>query len=314
MTYFSVTSKTPIFYINLYENQNRNSHILSLFDRVGFENYERINAFDTQNFEKVIKFKDFLGSGTFERLNEITETKKKEFHEELSTGGVGCALSHYYICNKIVENNIDLSIVCEDDFHTDLESSKFWNLMSKLNIPKDTDMFIIDGTFYGLEKVENMENTNTISRFNGTYFYIITLQGAKKLLKHLLPIVYHVDSQLSILNLNLLNIYVYDGPKIIYHSYPKLGTNIHVNVSCPSCKKKNLNYENLEVLSDDVINDKLEKLEKIYQEQLTFDSLEHFNSYKIKKCHSKCSKISKYLFYIGFIIFVIVIIYRCICS
>ena len=199
----NITKDTKIYYINLPSNEDRNKNMQNLLNRFGFTNYQRVNAFDTRDLSKVQKYRKFIDDSAFKQLENTNITKLRKYHEELTCGSIGCFLSHLYIYKLMIENNIESAIVCEDDLKINLDKNEFWKFINSLEIPDDTDMYLIDGCSAENKQIINkLSNTSTISRFFCTHFYFVTLKGAQKLLKYLLPIKYQIDSQMSVLNVH----------------------------------------------------------------------------------------------------------------
>jgi len=136
----------------------------------------------------------------------IKESSRRD-HEDLNTaGGIGCYLSHVEIWKKIVMNQEDYGIVFEDDtklpddFLTVLKSS-----MKDLNLlPEMPDVWTFSygwDFFYKTKGKELPQNITENHRgpwiYNtcpgGLNGYLVTREGAKKLLENALPIDMHVD-------------------------------------------------------------------------------------------------------------------------
>lgn len=91
------------FIINLPSEKERLKNISKQLNSLEIE-YEVFHA---------VYWKDL----TKEELNSLYDNKKtKEYlWRELTLWEIGCALSHYFLFKKIVEENIDLALVLEDD-------------------------------------------------------------------------------------------------------------------------------------------------------------------------------------------------------
>lgn len=90
---------------------------------------------------------------------------------DTSPGAVGCYLSHYSIWTKIVKEKISYALVLEDDVHRQ-HVDKF--LQSDFQIDKNYDLIQLTKRFY--------YHKNGHIEFNGTESYIVSYQGANKLL------------------------------------------------------------------------------------------------------------------------------------
>ena len=136
----------------------------------------------------------------------IKESSRRD-HEDLNTaGGIGCYLSHVEVWKKIVMNQEEYGIVFEDDtklpddFLAVLKSS-----MKDLNLlPEMPDVWTFSygwDFFYKTKGKELPQNITENHRgpwiYNtcpgGLNGYLLTREGAKKLLENAFPIDMHVD-------------------------------------------------------------------------------------------------------------------------
>lgn len=134
-----------------------------------------------------------------------------------SYGMIGCWLSHYYLWQYIVDNNLDNVLVLEDDAEpVDGFDEKLDMLLKK--VPENYDLVYL-GCFgscddigddivkvlFGKQNKKVFINRKESDEFMipslplGTHAYIISYSGAKKLLKNkeLKKVRYHVDYSLS---------------------------------------------------------------------------------------------------------------------
>lgn len=90
------------FIINLERSHVRRAHIIAEAERCGL-NYELFPAVDGSKLtdEELGKFCD---------IEAIAKCP-----EWLTPGMIGCALSHYFVYDRIVEDDIDVAFVLEDD-------------------------------------------------------------------------------------------------------------------------------------------------------------------------------------------------------
>ncbi len=170
---------------------------------------------------------------SFERFNGVDplELKKKDYDNDVSLFGksfasfsmIGCGLSHLYLWRKIVNENIEKSLIFEDDV---IIKDDFYNVLHNTykELPEKWNILYLTTTF-----LQNI-NKNFIISTSG---YIITLQGAKDLLKYFNnKIHYHVD--VSILFLNLIyDLKIYTTTKyIVYQKFIDIqdnSNNIKIN-------------------------------------------------------------------------------------
>ena len=131
-------------------------------------------------------------------------------------GMIGCFLAHKKVWSKIVLDNIPYAVICEDDiifasnFNTeiqniekDITTLKFDMLILSCLVggkPPDKYNMLekIYKTFFNTKKYRKINDKYFIPEFfGGTQCYILTLQSAKKLLKYLEKVSYHVDTVMS---------------------------------------------------------------------------------------------------------------------
>jgi glycosyl transferase family 25 len=137
------------------------------------------NIYDA-GFKNLIIFNG-VNSRNNAEIEKITlNYNNMKFHKDLSLGQIGCFLSHLKLYNHIIRNNIQFATIFEDDvyFHPK------WHQLAPdyyKNTPKDFDILFIGNQ---IEKCANPNNRvpliNTESTFC-THAYIITYEGAKKL-------------------------------------------------------------------------------------------------------------------------------------
>ena len=97
--YDNKNKEIPLYYINLKESKDRNLDMIAELKKQNYYNYNRedginYNEYKPSNYEKSI-----LKSPKFKNKN----------------GSIGCALAHYKLWKKIVNNDEDIFLVCEDD-------------------------------------------------------------------------------------------------------------------------------------------------------------------------------------------------------
>lgn len=145
--------------------------------------------------------------------SKLTEEQKKDVHPIckylLCTNGMmGCALSHYYILKKIVEEEIDTTLVLEDDF--------IWreDTISKLEKIKDFDKGIVKLSCFGpfCKSDPTILDEPQVSPFSfGNGAYLVRYKNAKEFIDKIDRIVYHIDFQMSTISKYYsIPIYFYD--------------------------------------------------------------------------------------------------------
>lgn len=160
-------------------------------------------------------------------------------HEELdSVGGVGCALSHIAVWQWMVDNNQEVCIVFEDDA---VIPPNFIETANKciqdsviLKDPKKWDMWLLGGKWDALTKIPGEPKAVRVGEFVLFHAYVMTLHGAKRLLKDVYPIHSHIDLWVSIYG------YVHDFRTVgctdlILQQNQKVKTDIQTEKGCAIC-------------------------------------------------------------------------------
>ncbi len=226
-----INTYTPIYYINLDHQTDRRKNIIELIDMLGFKNVKRIPAVKVKYLEDVEKYKTLIDPEKYKNLLENNKNNSRKNHYDLTNGSVGCFLSHINIYKDIITRNIPYAIVFEDDLVIKDSKQVFWNKINNIDIPADTDIFLVDAII----KDKNLKDgINKINFFFLTTFYIITNKGAKTILENIFPIKFQIDSQLSSLSYkNKIKIYGVKG-NLINTSIGTMGSDIQ-NLSCKDC-------------------------------------------------------------------------------
>jgi GR25 family glycosyltransferase involved in LPS biosynthesis len=128
-----------------------------------------------------------------------------------SNGMIGCFASHLAVMELVVNNNLDQCLILEDDSYPVKNFDKrLTNIIQDNSIPKDFDMLLFGHIgetkpswfsnfmrwlVFNNSREYKVINDNIIVPFQplGTYAYLISQKGAKKILQHYNIIKYHVD-------------------------------------------------------------------------------------------------------------------------
>jgi glycosyl transferase family 25 len=112
-----------IFVISLPNEKKRQDYIQSVFDAKGVP-FEFLTGIDGRKLNQ-------------EEINIYYDAERaKKYDGELSKGEIGCALSHRIAYEQIIENNIEHSIVLEDDVKLNNDFFSILNLLEKVSINK----------------------------------------------------------------------------------------------------------------------------------------------------------------------------------
>lgn len=237
-----VTPHTSVFYINLDDDNDRRRNIENTLVKFKFKNFKRICAFDTRTIGNLNKYKNLIDSYAYDTLINNIKIGKRSTNRELTKGAIGCYLSHIVIYNYMIQNNIPYVLIFEDDCNISESYNDFWKKISSIKIPPDTDIFLFNANIheYNLKNCPS-NNVCQVFFFYGTHFYLITLSGAHKVLKYLLPIKYQIDNSMSMLSYGQ-KIKIYGCYKIKFNGENNFSTTIQL-LNCPTCDVlKEINY------------------------------------------------------------------------
>jgi hypothetical protein len=154
---------------------------------------EELSPNRTSFFKKNINESGYTDMRIFEGVNaknrEELEICIKEFgniklHKDLGAGQKGCLFSHLKLYKHIISKNIQVCTIFEDDVHFHPN----WNTLARNyyhNTPTNYDIIFIGN------QLDECKNNNNVSIINKcatfcTHAYIITIEGAKHMLKYLL--------------------------------------------------------------------------------------------------------------------------------
>jgi len=173
-----------IFIINLRKNKNRLINSVLQLNKYKLTNLDFINAIDGYelNDNDYKSYTSFIG------------------YYLSSPTMVGCGMSHIKTWENIVENNIEFSLILEDDFNFINDFLNDFNELMR-NIPHNFDLLFLNSNIF-------MNNYLKLSNVNDYFYepflisekigYVISLSGAKKSLNNINKISYHLDFQISI--------------------------------------------------------------------------------------------------------------------
>jgi GR25 family glycosyltransferase involved in LPS biosynthesis len=179
---------------------------------------EKYNAIDG----KQINVENYLSPTAIEELHEVEKQKYRTKHYQLTRGGVGCFLSHFYIAKKLVNDAENISyIVFEDDIQFN-PAIKYIIEKSIVQAPDDWDML---GFSYSrlIPNSEVKEQNGFIKphAFWGMLCYIINKKGARKIVDEVekTKIDGQIDSYLSVMcQEGKLNVYLYKEKLVFTNS------------------------------------------------------------------------------------------------
>jgi GR25 family glycosyltransferase involved in LPS biosynthesis len=161
----------PSFIINMAECKDRLKASKKLIHDAGFSFITRWNAVDARDAGQLAAAWERHGNPTFDPTDG-------EFIEY--TGKQGCFLSHIELWKYIVDNNIEFATIFEDD----IQYHEKWDLLAPKYFeatPKDYELL------YMGSQIDYMVKSHILrTPVFCTHAYLITLEGARILLKALL--------------------------------------------------------------------------------------------------------------------------------
>ena len=188
------------FIINLKRDIERREKVEKQLKKENIINYEFITGIDGQNGD--------LENYSFNILQDWNEPFTRK---TITKGECGCALTHYNIWKKIVQENIEHCLILEDDI---IIANNFNSkLQEKLDNISNFDLLYVGRR--PLSKNEIIVNTHIIkAKYSyGMHAYILSITGARKLLEYnFLNNIFPVDEFLPL-------IYDSDYPLIQYKKY-----------------------------------------------------------------------------------------------
>jgi glycosyl transferase family 25 len=229
-----------ILYINLAHRQDRKNNVIKELSKINMlDKAIRIDAVNGKNLDlKNISPHLITKKGINDALNE-----NQKVYTYLTPGAIGCALSHKKAYEYIINNNLSSALIIEDDILIDKNfKSRLSIIYSK--VPKDFDILFIgyhNTSDKYLERIDSMYSQPY--KLYGLFGYIVTLEGAKKLL-NIFPITEQIDSDIPKHFDNIRAYAVNPYKKIIFSDqssvYTKFGTDIQVRETAQSKDNYNI--------------------------------------------------------------------------
>lgn len=200
-----------IYYINLDRRPDRNENIIRLMNKYNLHAI-RVSAFDGSKLDiNKISNNIITSKGIADAKNS-----KQKVYVPLTSGAIGCALSHRSIWEKIANENIRNALILEDDIRINE------NLYDKLEVykkyfPKDYDIIYLG--YHDVSIKHNKGSYNDIFYKSGSVYglfgYIVSKKGAKKLL-NIFPISYQIDTVMSMYSPYMNTYMLKENYRLIY--------------------------------------------------------------------------------------------------
>ncbi len=187
--------------ISLARKQEKWPEILEKFEKVGFTNISIQVAVDGKANKNVYNNTQWLTPWAQYKLNNKIP---RQYHSELpSWGAVGCYMSHVILWQQLLEDpENNAYIIFEDDVSfADNCSVKLLSLLE--NVPSDSDFVFLDISWSNHKPTKYDEYYNVLdSQFFGTHAYIVTKNGAAKMMSRIFPIEIQIDAVMSFADVN----------------------------------------------------------------------------------------------------------------
>lgn len=183
-------SNLPVFVVSLPEATDRRARMTQVLNDLGLD-FEFIDAVDGRKFD-VANHPNYNGG---KRL--------RAFGKHLTGGDIGCILSHKKIYQRMADDKIDAALIFEDDV---ILRDAFLPVLKKIQsapVPFDAVRF------FGSPKLERikarnvctLDETHYLVRHSGlpggSHATLMTLKGAKKILKHMDRNAFPIDALLG---------------------------------------------------------------------------------------------------------------------
>jgi glycosyl transferase family 25 len=173
----------PIFVINLDRSTDRLERITDDFNKVGLE-FIRVPAVDGRS----LSAKEYM-------LYDEKESKKLH-GRGLSNAEIACSLSHMNIYHHMVDEKIPMALICEDDTVPTTLTLNFINDIDAL--PDDWEIVkLVYETCSWDDPYCRLTKDIIVKQFNDrvayTTAYLLSLDGAKKILEYGYPVRFAAD-------------------------------------------------------------------------------------------------------------------------
>ena len=193
-----------IFIINLKSRNDRLKNMKLLVDSLNFDK-NKIEIFEAI-VGKELKDDEIINILSITSLDTLYN--KSTNHKDIRTkGAIGCYLSHLKIWEKIINENLENVLIFEDDIVSDVDIKEFEEYIH--SIPQDYDVALLSWFSLWFDLLNNPKKNTVINNYWHKYnsinvwgcaAYMVSKNGAEKLVKDAFPICYQVDAYINILN------------------------------------------------------------------------------------------------------------------
>lgn len=201
-----------IYFINLNKDINKKLYFMQQISNTIFKNQcQQFIGVDGSVLDMRIAPKNLI---TESAVSDIVCGYQKVYGVSLTYGSFGCALSHYLIYQECAEQEKPY-LIFEDDI---IVNSVFNEGMIKLQ--EHTTKIPYDMIYIGYNKLSSLslsQYDDVLSKpsglLTGLYGYIVSPQGARKLLNTIFPLNKQIDSSISD-NMNKINVFCVTNPLV----------------------------------------------------------------------------------------------------
>jgi len=211
----SLLPNVPFWCLNLTRRPDRWAEMEDQFVGQGIQ-VERIEAVDGRQLQA-----EHRALVSWRAAFDLSQSANRENHAALTgAGSVGCALSHASLWQRMIDNNVPLAAIFEDDVQFTADAyptfEKVWQEWTQVRqdrkISENQWHAMMLAPFHTTALTKLSPRIDRIDgQFFGLGFYLMTLAGAKELLKTFYPIEVQVDSMISYRT----NPYITDQPLTI---------------------------------------------------------------------------------------------------
>ena len=213
-----------IYLINMVKNKDRLDHFDKIYNESDLKNIPYI-VFPAI-VGKDLDLKKYVTLKTYKQIKDSELSWRRNTHYELSSGAVGCYLSHLNIYKKIMESDKNYGLIFEDDvaFEPDFLSKLTHGLTL---IPDDWDLLMC-GIF--CLDCETLVGYSKVHKLWGTHAYLIKKESARKMYNELNKLISRqIDGDMEYL-IKTNKIVVYALDPVIAIQDVKYGSDIQLPV------------------------------------------------------------------------------------
>lgn len=215
-----------IFYINLDRRTDRKENIENIIKKHNLEKYtERFSAIDGKKL-------DFESIDNKLISNEAIKDAfdNKQLYTTMTIGGIGCALSHYNIYKKIINEKINRCLILEDDITIPDNFNEMCEYLEPHLSKLDFDLFFLG--YHDTSIKYSYYYNYRFKQFNrvyGLFGYIVTLEGAKKLM-NIFPLKKQIDTEISNYSKNINILGLPQNDRLIFSDQSSLDTKFGTDI------------------------------------------------------------------------------------